>query len=196
MMTPTTCGVGPSLSRTQTLIINQKSLVEVGGSNKAVVGHPPEHATKTPVATKATQQRRQTRTSPRSAFPSEGHGARNCLHPDPCSVRSRQSPHHASVRKGGHQIHIFEGGEPHEKVTLGSLFGPLPSKSGSVRKGSHRFTSWRVENSAKNTQPRGRASPGFIKTSRSISDETTHRRTIWTIIRAHPGAVSSEGYVD
>ena len=132
----------------------------------------------------------------RPAFPSEGHGARNCLHPDPCSVRSRQSPYHASVRKGGHQIHIFEGGEPHEKVTLGSLFGPLPSKSGSVRKGSHRFTSWRVENSAKNTQPRGRASPGFIKTSRSISDETTHRRTIWTIIRAHPGDVSSEGYVD
>ena len=128
-MTPTTCGVGPSLSRTQTLIINQKSLVEVGGSNKAVVGHPPEHATKTPVATRETQQRRQTRASPRPAFPSEGHGARNCLHPDPCSVRSRQNPHHASVRKGGHQIHIFEGGEPHEKVTLGSLFGPLPSSS-------------------------------------------------------------------
>ena len=72
-----------------------------------MVGHPPEHATKTPVATKATKQRRQTRASPRPAFPSEGHGARNCLHPDPCSVRSRQSPHHASVRKGGHQIHIL-----------------------------------------------------------------------------------------
>ena len=70
---------------------------------------------------------------------------------------------------------------------------PVRSAPVKFRMGSHRFTSWRVENSAKNTQPRGRASPGFIKTSRSISDETTHRRTIWTIIRDHPGAVSSEG---
>ena len=34
---------------------------------------------------------------------------------DPCSVRSRQSPHHASVRKGSHQIHILEGGKFRQK---------------------------------------------------------------------------------
>ena len=63
MMTPTTCGVGPSLSRTQTLIINQKSLVEVGGSNRQAIHRcePQEHAT---------NSTGRLGRSPRPAFPS------------------------------------------------------------------------------------------------------------------------------
>ena len=155
-MTPTPCEVGPSLSRTQTLIATR---VPCGGWREQQGSGRPFTRTRNQ---KRLNNGRLGGNTPRpAAFPSEGHGARKCLpsdpctvhsHPgkgekktrnqeesfrtysagfikiggghrissegnasDPCSVRSRQSPHHASVRKGSHQIHILEVGKFRQK---------------------------------------------------------------------------------
>ena len=115
MMTPTTCGVGSSLSRTQTLIITRSPLWRLEGATRQWSAIHQNTQPKSRSQLKRPKRLNNVgklgRTSPRPAFPSEGHGARKCLPSDPCSVRSRQNPYHASVRKGSHQIHILEGGK-------------------------------------------------------------------------------------
>ena len=106
MMTPTPCEVGPSLSRTQTLIATR---VPCGGWREQQGSGRPFTRTRNQ---KRLNNGRLGGNTPRpAAFPSEGHGARKCLPSDPCTVHSHQSPHHASVRKGSHRFHILEGGK-------------------------------------------------------------------------------------
>ena len=85
MMTPTPCEVGPSLSRTQTLIATR---VPCGGWREQQGSGRPFTRTRNQ---KRLNNGRLGGNTPRpAAFPSEGHGARKCLPSDPCTVHSRQ----------------------------------------------------------------------------------------------------------
>ena len=141
-MTPTPCEVGPSLSRTQTLIATR---VPCGGWREQQGSGRPFTRTRNQ---KRLNNGRLGGNTPRpAAFPSEGHGARKCLPSDPCTVHSRQfqNGQPSISHPGGAKENTQPRRELQDilrrvhqnrrwpsnliRLPLGSLFGPLPSSS-------------------------------------------------------------------